>query len=105
MPRTKPSPNSGRISLLTTVVILLLIAWTGMAVITIYRANLTRNETIDTMQRAFNNKTLDMDERIRDLENRVRVLSATPTPSLSPSASPATPGIKPTAKPVTKPAR
>lgn len=71
MPRTKPSPNSSRVSLLTTIVILLLIAWTGMAVIMIYRANLTRNETMDTMQRAFNNKTLDLDERIRDLERKV----------------------------------
>ena len=84
---------------MTTIVILLLIAWTGMAVIMINRANLTRNETMDTMQRAFNNKTLDMDERIRDLENRVRALSATPTPNPSPSASPATSGTKPFTRP------
>lgn len=98
MPRINRAAQPSRVTLLTTVVILLLIAWTGMAVITIFRANLTRNETIETMQRAFNNQTLDLEQRIRDLEKKL----ATATGALvSPTASPAaTPTARATARPV-----
>lgn len=72
---TKPN----RVTLLTTVVILLLIAWTGMAVITIFRANLARNETIETMQRAFDQQTLDLEQRIRELEGRIAASTSKPT--------------------------
>ncbi len=75
--------------MLTTVIILLLIAWTGMAIITIFRANLTRNETIETMQRAFDNQTLDLEQRIRDLENKLATATgALVSPSPSPSPTP-----------------
>lgn len=92
MPRITRETRTNRVTLLTTVVILLLIAWTGMAVITIFRANLARNETIETMKHAFDDQTLELEGRIRYLEAQLAstgtgtVVSPTPTPAPSPAS-------------------
>lgn len=99
MPRiTHKAAPSNRTSLLTTIVLLLLLAWLGAALMTIWRANLYRNETLDTMQRAFDNRTLNLERRIRELEGRVPQTATgstvtSPTPLATP-ASTARPGTR-----------